>query len=69
MKNKWVKVSVITVIIVIVFIVGVEITYHSLITDCCSCCDDTEQICISACCKCGYNTFEKIGRMIEYFKE
>ena len=66
--KKWLMVIIIIAIIVILFIAGVEITYKSLITDCCSCCDDGEEICISLCCECEYNTFEKMERLIEYFK-
>ena len=62
------KVTIIIAIIVVVIILGIEFAYHSLITDCCSCCNTSEEICIAMCCKCGYNTFEKIERLIEYFK-
>ena len=68
MKNVK-KLIIIIVITLVVIIAGIEISYHSLITDCCSCCKDSEEICIAMCCKCDYNTFEKIERLIESFKE
>ena len=68
MKN-WKKIIIIIAIILVVIIVGVEIAYHSLITDCCSICGKEEMICPDVCGSCNYNTFEKIERLIEYFKE
>jgi len=65
--KKWIKILVIiAIIIIIVFIAGVEIIYNSFVDECCSCCDDSAEICISACCKCNYNIFEKIERIFNY---
>lgn len=63
--KKWIKIIIIVAVIIVLFIVGVEFAYKSIIrTECCACdgyCKD-EMICIApaVCCKCNYNTLTKL---------
>ena len=65
--KKWKKVLIVIAIIIAVIIIGIEVIYRASANDCCSCCDDSAEVCISACCNCNYNMFEKIVRIIDSF--
>ncbi len=64
--KKWLKILLIILVIVISLFLLFNITYKIVIgTDCCSCCDDSQTVCISACCRCTFK--EKIEKLIQAF--
>ncbi len=64
--KKWLKVFLIILVIIISLLVLFNITYKIVIgTDCCSCCDNSQEVCISACCRCTFA--EKIEKLIQAF--
>lgn len=61
---------IITIIIVLIGFgyFGINYIYDNGVEDCCSCCGDQE-ICMTVCCKCDRNLFEKTNMVFNYLFE
>ncbi len=62
--KKLLKVLLIVLVIVVSLFLLFNVTYKITVgTDCCSCCDDSQSVCISACCRC--TLIEKIEKLVK----
>ena len=64
-KNKISKKLILVAVgIILTLFILFNISYKMIVgTDCCSCCDDSQEVCISACCRCTFT--EKIEKLVK----
>ena len=60
--KKGLKITLIILATILGLFILFNIAYKIFVgTECCSCCDDSQTVCISACCKCTF--IEKIEKL------
>ena len=55
------KIILIVLLVLILFVIGVELIYYNTVTECCSPCSDGKKICPTVCAPCHRNFFEKVS--------